>query len=274
MAAPASASGRDGESPEKPQSSIDSELGLARTKSFIAPNGGLRAYLQVLACLLINCMVWGYPATFGVYQLYYREALQLPLAQISWIGSVQVFLTFALCSFSGRLADAGYIRLTIAFGATMTVLGTIFTSIATEYWQIFLAQGLMTGLGLGSQFMPAVTVVTSYFTTKKSFALAVAATGTGFGSIIFPCVIQYLIPRIGFGWAVRCQAFIALFLAIVALLLLRPQLKPRRAGPMVEWAAFKEPPYVLFASGGFLFFWALYFGFFYVSRLILRADVI
>lgn len=69
----------------------------------------------------------------------------------------------------------------------------------------------------------------------------------------------------GFPWAVRCSGFIALCFAIAINLLLRPRLPPRKSGPIMEWAAFREPPYVLFSIGMFLIFWALYFGFFYVS---------
>jgi predicted MFS family arabinose efflux permease len=139
------------------------------------------------------------------------------------------------------------------------------TSLCTEYWQIFLAQGLCTGVGLGLIFMPPMSVINSYFLKNRSSAMAIAATGTGLGSVIFPATIQYLIPRIGFPWAVRCAAFVALSVSVLAVLLLRPQLRPRKAGPLIEWDAFKEGPYLLYILGAFLFFWALYFGYFYVS---------
>jgi MFS family permease len=229
------------------------------------PDGGLVAWTQVLAGNLVNCISWGYPATFGVYQLYYKDSLQLPQAEVSWIGSIQLFLTFLSCTFSGRLADAGYVKQTLAVGGFMVVFGTFMTSIATRYWEIFLAQGVCTGLGLGMMFMPPLTVINSYFKRKRAFALAIAATGTGIGSVIFPATIQYLIPLIGFPWAVRCSALVALFICTVATLVLKPRLKPRKKGPLVEWSAFREPPYVLFIMGSFLIFWPLYFGFFYVS---------
>ncbi|KAL2260634.1 hypothetical protein VTK26DRAFT_5311 [Humicola hyalothermophila] len=232
---------------------------------FQPPDGGLRAWSQVLAGIFLNMMAWGYPATFGVYQLYYRDTLKLPEAQVSWIGSLQVFLAFAMCTVSGRLADAGYVRSTIVAGSFLVVFGTFMTSLCKEYWQIFLAQGLCTGLGLGIIFMPPLSVINSYFKTKRSSALAISATGTGLGSVIFPSTIQYLIPKIGFPWAVRCAGFVALFVSIFALLLLKPQLRPRKSGPLVEWAAFKEGPYLLYTLGAFLFFWALYFGFFYIN---------
>ncbi|KAK4104153.1 MFS general substrate transporter [Parathielavia hyrcaniae] len=229
------------------------------------PDGGLTAWAQVFAAALVNSMSWGYPSMFGVYQLHYRDALQLPDSQISWIGSLQVFLAFSMCTLSGRMADAGYVKTTIAFGSFLVVFGTLMTSLCTEYWQIFLAQGLCTGLGLGIMFMPPISVVNSYFVRKRSLALALAASGTGFGSVIFPATIQYLIPQIGFPWAVRCAAFLALIMSVLAVLILRPRLRPRKSGPLVEWNAFREGPYLLYILGAFLFFWGLYFGFFYIN---------
>lgn len=231
------------------------------------PDGGLVAWMQVLSSHLMNCLAWGYASAFGVYQLYYTETMKLPRSQISWIGSIQIAITFAICTVSGRLSDAGYNRATVIGGSTLAVFGTAMTSLATEYWQILLAQGICTGIGLGLLFMPGVAVVSSYFYKRRSFALAMAATGTGSGSVIFPATVQYLIPRIGFPWAVRCAALVALVICALSLALLRPRLKPRRSGPLVEWGAFKEPPYVLFTLGTFFLFWALYFGFFYVSKL-------
>ncbi|RSM06449.1 hypothetical protein CDV31_009129 [Fusarium ambrosium] len=234
--------------------------------NFNPPDGGFRAWSQVFAGMLINCLAWGYPATFGVYQLHYEETLGLPSSQISWIGSCQTFLTFAFCGPAGRLADAGYTRETVLVGSVLAVLGSFMTSLCTEYWQIFLAQGVCTGIGLALIFMPAVSVVSSYFKAKKAFALAVAAMGTGVGAIVFPATLQYLIPQIGFPWAVRCAAFVALTMAIIANIILKPCLPPRRSGPLVEWDAFRELPYLFFSLGAFLNFYALYFGFFYVSH--------
>jgi MFS family permease len=227
---------------------------------------GLLAWSQVLAGALGNCMSWGNPATFGVYQLHYQETLHLPSSQISWIGSIQVFLTFLLCAVAGRLADAGHTRATVCTGTLLSVLGILATSFATEYWHIFLAQGVCTGLGLGLLFMPCVSVISSYFYRRRPFALALAATGSGFGSVAFPALVQYLTPRIGFPWAVRCHALLALLIAGSECLLLRPRLAGRKKGPLFEWDAFMEPTYFLFAVGTFLFFWVLYFGYFYVRH--------
>ncbi|KAL2114556.1 hypothetical protein VUR80DRAFT_4539 [Thermomyces stellatus] len=229
------------------------------------PDGGMTAWFQVVSNHLMACLAWGYAAAFGVYQTYYTETMGLLHSQISWIGSIQVFLTLAMCTVSGRLSDAGFNHATVTAGCALAVFGTLMTSLATEYWQILLAQGICTGVGLGLLFMPGIAIVSSYFKRRRAFALAVAATGTGTGSVMFPACVQYLIPKVGFPWAVRCAAFVALAVSALAVALMRPRLKPRKSGPLVEWGAFREAPCILFTLGLFIWFWAHYFGFFYVS---------
>lgn len=234
---------------------------------FNPPDGGFTAWSQVVSSHLISAMTWGYAGSFGVFQLHYEQTLHLPSSQISWIGSVQVFLTFGLCAISGRLSDAGYSRPVLITGCVLIVLGTFMTSLARTYWQIFLAQGICTGIGLGIAFMPAVSVCSSYFKKNRSFALTLGTIGTSIGGTVFPATIQYATPHIGFPWAVRCAAFIAMVFSITACVLFKPYL-PARKGALVEWAAFKEMPYLFFSLGAFLNFYAMYFGSFYVRKAL------
>ena len=241
------------------------EVILQEDQAFVPPDGGWLAWSQVLATLLTCTISWGLPSAFGVYQIYYRDTLKLPQSQASWIGSVQFLLTYGICTFSGRLADAGYIRSTMAAGAFLVVLGTFMTSLGSKYWHFFLAQGVCVGVGLGVMFMPPLSVTSSYFRKNRTMALTSAATGTSLGSVVFPAIIQYSIPRVGFGWAVRITGFVALFCMMTAIILIRPQLPPRKSGPIVEWAAFKEVSYALYAIGAFLLYWALFFVAFYIN---------
>ena len=55
--------------------------------------------------------------------------------------------------------------------------------------------------------------------------------------------------------------------------ILRTLITPRKSGPLVGWAAFKEPPYVLFTIGGFLLYWPLLFAFFYVGGLSFHSSI-
>ncbi|MCJ1442327.1 MAG: hypothetical protein MMC23_002821 [Stictis urceolatum] len=230
------------------------------------PDGGLQAWTQAFMAHLVIFNTWGYINSYGVFQNYYTATLHHAPSDISWVGSVQIFLLFFIGTFSGRLTDAGYFRPVFTVGSVVQLLGVFLTSLCTRYWQLFLAQGICTGLGNGLLFCPTLALMPTYFTKNRSVAIGIAASGSATGGMIFPAVIERLLPRIGFAWTVRVIAFIMLFTQCIAYAFLKPRLPPRKTGPLVEWGAFKEPPYALFAVGMFLCFWGLYPAFYYVGE--------
>ena len=81
----------------------------------------------------------------------------------------------------GRAIDAGYLRINLAAGISTTVFGMMMVSVCREYWQFVLAQGVVAGLGSGATFIPSVTVVGTYFSTRRSLAIGIATTGSSVG---------------------------------------------------------------------------------------------
>ena len=231
------------------------------------PDGGWTAWIQVLMAHIIIFNTWGYINSFGVFQVYHVQHLHRPPSDISWVGSIQIFLLFSIGTVSGRASDAGYFKHTFAAGLLMQLLGLFMTSLSKTYWQLFLAQGTCTGVGNGLLFCPSLAVLTTYFLKRRAIAVGLAACGTATGGVVFPLLAQHLLPRIHFGWTVRIMGCIMLVTMIFPLLLMRSRLPPRKAGPLVELAAFKEVPYLLFAIGNSLCFLGLYFTIYYVSTI-------
>ena len=97
------------------------------------PDGGVRAWTQSLCGHLIVCNTWGYISSFGVFQTYYVSALGHPPSDISWIGSVQIFLLFFIGTFSGRATDFGLFKPTIILGSFFMLFGVFMTSLSTRY---------------------------------------------------------------------------------------------------------------------------------------------
>lgn len=120
---------------------------------------------------------------YGVFQTYYSHELAgtSSASAISWIGSTQGFLLCFVGVIIGPLYDLGHSRSLLVVGTCLTLLGIFTTSVCKHYWQLFLAQGLTMGLGMGCLFLPGVTVVSQYFSTKKAFATGIASLGTGIG---------------------------------------------------------------------------------------------
>ncbi|KAE8144875.1 major facilitator superfamily domain-containing protein [Aspergillus avenaceus] len=236
------------------------------------PDGGFLAWSQVALGHLVIFNTWGYINSFGVFQTYYAETLGHPPSDISWVGSIQIFLLFFIGTFSGRATDAGYFKAILTLGAVLELFCIFMTSLSTNYWQLFLSQGIGQGIGCGLMFCPTIALIPTYFSTKRSIAMGIVASGSATGGLVFPAVVMRLLPQIGYEWTMRILGFISLATLLPCLIFLKQRLPPRQSGPLVEWTAFKEPSYALFTIGMFLNFWGLYVGFFYVGSF--ARDVI
>ena len=128
----------------------------------------------------------GLANSFGVFETFYQISL-LPLEtpdNISWIGSLQVFLLFLGGLAAGPIFDRGSLRTLLALGTLFICFGMFMTSICYEYWHFLLAQGLVIGLGFGCLFLPTVTIVAQYFTTKKAIAFGITSLGGSIGTVM------------------------------------------------------------------------------------------
>lgn len=121
------------------------------------------------------------------------------------------------------------------------------------------------GIGSGLIFCPSVALLTSYFARRRSLAIAITASGSATGGIVYPVLVQQLLPKIGFGWTMRVIGLITAVTLTPGFFFLRQRIPPRRTGPFFELQAFREPAYSLYAVAMFLNFWALYIAFFYVG---------
>lgn len=229
------------------------------------PDGGIQAWTQVAMGWIVIFTTWGYINSFGSFQTYYTEHLPQSPSAISWIGSVQTWLTFFIGAFSGRLLDAGFFVHTLVIGAILQLLGIFLMSISTSYWHLMLTQGVLTGLGGGIFFTPSLALVATYFDRRRGLAVGLATTGNSAGGIVYPIVVRQLLPKLGFAWTARTLGFLNLGCLALVVALMRPRLPPRKSGPVIDWVAFREPVYMAYVGGLFFFVWAVYYTFYYLG---------
>ena len=230
------------------------------------PDGGVQAWTVVVMCHIAGFNTWGFLNSFGVLQSFYVSHLNQSPSDISWIGSIQAFLLFFISAFSGRLSDAGYFHQTIFLGTALQILGIFSASFTKTYWQLLLSQGVCVGIGGGLVFVPALSLVGTYFSKRQSLALSICACGNSVGGLFYAAILQNVLPRLGLAWALRVIGFVFVATMIPANFLLKPRKIKRSAGPIVEWPAFKEPPYSFFACGMFLSMVGMWVPVFYVSE--------
>jgi MFS family permease len=266
-------------SPETVRPSAILHLGRQKQTAYDVgppPDGGLVAWTQVLMSHLINFNAFGYMLSFGIFQGYYTDAAGYSPSDVSWVGTIGLFLAYFISGFSGHALDAGHYRTILVCGLTLQLIGVFTTSVSTAYWQLFLSQGICSGIGNGLLFCPAVALVSTYFSRRRrAAAVSLVACGGGTGGMVFPAIAQSLLPKIGFAWTVRAMGFVMLFNAVFVLLFSRTRLPPRKSGPLIDWDSLRESSYVSFCVGVFFVFWGLFFAYYYIrpfSRGTLHAS--
>lgn len=237
------------------------------------PNGGTVAWLQVLAGFFMFFNSWGLLNAFGAFQVYYTTELipESNNSTVAWIGSIQAFLTCCITIFAGPLFDRGHAKSIVYFGSFMVVFGLMMASLGSEYYQLLLAQGFCIGIGAGCIFIVSVAIIPQYFSTKRAFAIGIAASGSSLGGVIYPIVFHELQPMVGYGWATRIMGFIALATLSVPCACIRLRVLPLPRKTIIDFSGFKELPFALFCLASFVGFIGLYVPFFFVSEFASSA---
>jgi MFS family permease len=86
---------------------------------------------------------------------------------------------------------------------------------------------------------------------------------------LYPVLLNNVIERApGFAWAVRAVAFMDLGLLVVANLIMRTRLPPKKKqenGDSLAKEVLTDVPYMIFSLGTFLVFWGVFVPFFYLQ---------
>ncbi|KAJ6783646.1 hypothetical protein PWT90_06989 [Aphanocladium album] len=193
-----------------------------------APDGGLTAWMALLSSWCMLFCTFGMINCIGTFQGYYQEVYlrEYSPSTVSWIPSLQIFIAYVTNPFTGRLYDVYGPRALVIAGTVLEVLGLMTTSLATKYYQILLAQGLCTSLGMSALYVPATALVASWFDRRRGLAYGLATSGSSFGGVVLPVLIARLVPRVGFPWALRAAAFLILALLLFANATVKSRLPP------------------------------------------------
>lgn len=269
-------------SPEKkhldPEAQLDSETTAkpAISSADPPPNGGLRAWLHVLGAFMLWFNTMGIWNAFGVFQTYYEsgQLFTRSSSDISWIGSIRSFMLFFIGVFVRPFYDRGYLRMLLVIGSFGVVFGHMMLSLCTEYWQVLLAQGFCEGIGAGCLFVPSMSVLPTYFSTKIGLAIGLGSSGASIGGIIYPVVLSRLIDRIGFAWSVRVMGFIILGTLLIPILFMRMRVRPPKPRAFIEGSAFTDVLFMIFTVATFIGFMGFSINLTYISYVAAERQMI
>lgn len=238
----------------------ESELKDATSTLPPPPDGGLIAWLQVLAAFLGNFNSWGVINAFGVYQEYYQTEFLIDRSpfQISWIISLAGALLLFGSNFFGGFVDLGYMKIMCLGASLLQFAALMLLSWSKTYAEVILTQGLFVGLMSSLLFILTITTVSPYFSKKRPIAIGIGAAGSSLGGTVYSCMGRRLITTVGFGWSTRIIAFVELATTGVMFLCLKRRLPPTPRKAFVAFECFTELPFMLYSVGNTLGFIGLY----------------
>ncbi|KAE8358145.1 major facilitator superfamily domain-containing protein [Aspergillus caelatus] len=212
---------------------------------------------------------FGWCSGIGLFQDYYQRNQLKAYSPtiIAWINSLGFFLMY----FGACLVGPLTIRLgpmpVIVVGSTLHVAGLLGTSFSSRLYQIILLQGILSPLGVSAVFFVNVQILNRWFRGRQSLVTAISACGTSIGGVIFPLMIKYLLPKIGFGWTMRCVVLIIFLLLTITTMCIKsppanpiPQPQPSSASQNNRrWSTILRDRNLLLTISGISFLCSTYF---------------
>jgi MFS family permease len=216
--------------------------------------------------------------TYGVFQSYHTATLSIgSVSAVSWIGSLQAFLLLVIAPACGKLCDAGYPQHVTRLGTSLIVIGLLACSFwSSSYVAILLLQGVITGIGLGCLFTPAMAVLPPYFVRYRAFAIGVAAAGAGFGGVLYPIIVRVVLDKHGYNWSMRALMFLVLLTQIFPCAITKRKSSiPKRALDLkiLELSHLEDRRFTAYCAGLFLIFLGLYVPYFFIVSWVAGADL-
>lgn len=175
---------------------------------------------------------------------------------------------------TGPMFDAGYFRALVIFAAFLLPFGLMMTSLATEYWQLILSQGICIGLAAGCLFVPSVAILPQYFHRKRGLANGLAASGSSIGGVVYPIMLDQLQKKVGIAWATRALGFVCFGTICISVAIMRSRFKPKEKRKLYQLSALKEPAFTLFAIAMFMGFLGFYNFLFYVQSYAIETGIV
>ncbi|KAF2636807.1 MFS general substrate transporter [Massarina eburnea CBS 473.64] len=221
--------------PQSSATTLDPEIESQRvqadeaTGGFSLPptDGGKDAWLFLFACFMLEGLIWGFAASYGIFQEHYSS--HAPFAgerNIAVVGAcamgimyMAIVPMFALLKSYPRLrawaTPAGLVIMGLSLG-----LGSLSNTVT----QLIISQGIMYSIGGGLAWTPILFYIEEWWVRRRGFAYGATMAGLGLSGAIMPMVLQWLLARYGFRTTLRVCALSFVVLNFPILFFFKPRL--------------------------------------------------
>ena len=177
--------------------------------------------MVVTAGFFLILVLYGSYYSFGVFLKPMITDLGWTRAMTAGVVSVYMVVHGVSSVITGSLSDKYGPRLIVGFCTLIVAIGYIMISCVKIPQHLYVYFGLMVGTGMGAAYVPPVAAVTRWFTSKSGLAIGIVASGVGFGQMIYPPLVRYLISSYDWRTAFVIMGVIIGAIGLPAALLLK-----------------------------------------------------
>ncbi|KAG8445941.1 hypothetical protein GDO86_013708 [Hymenochirus boettgeri] len=182
------------------------------------PDGGW-GWVVAVSFFFVEVFTYGVIKSFGVFFneliVYFDESN----SRISWIVSICVFVLTFTAPLSTILSNRFGHRPVVMTGGILISAGMIGASFARSVVEMYVAIGVVSGLGYCLTFLPTVTILSQYFDRRRSLVTAIASTGECFAVFAFAPAITALNDLIGWRYCLLIVGALQLNIVVCGSLL-------------------------------------------------------
>ncbi|XP_036307283.1 monocarboxylate transporter 7 isoform X2 [Pipistrellus kuhlii] len=208
------------------------------------PDGGW-GWAVAVSFFFVEVFTYGVIKSFGVFFTDLMDSFEESNSKISWIISICVFFLTFTAPLSTVLSSRFGHRPVVMAGGLLVSAGMVAASFSQKVYHMYVAIGIVSGLGYCFSFLPALTILSQYFDKRRSIVTAAASTGECFAMFAFAPAFTALKENIGWRHSLLLVGLLQLNIVLCGALL-RPILitgpgSPKTAGQETA----KEVQYML-----------------------------
>ncbi|CAH1104586.1 unnamed protein product [Psylliodes chrysocephalus] len=163
----------------------------SETSEYDAPDGGYGWVIVAVSFLAIT-VVDGVINSFGIFLSEFVKEFKVSEGKIAWVGSILAGVPLLVGPIASVLTNKFGCRTTCAIGSLITSAALSLSVFCTNV-PLLMTTYCGAGIGLGLILLPSIVFVGYYFESKRALATGISLSGSGFGTIIFPPLVNHLL---------------------------------------------------------------------------------
>ncbi|XP_038846842.1 monocarboxylate transporter 7-like [Salvelinus namaycush] len=188
---------------------------------YTAPPDGGWGWVVAVSFFLVEVFTYGVIKSLGIFLQDLMEEFGESNSRVSWIISICVFVMAFTAPLASVMTNRFGFQTVVMIGGLLVSIGTIASGFTRSINEMYITIGLFAGLGYCLTFLPTITLLSQYFSHRRSLVTAVASTGESFS--VFALAPAFSALRDCIGWRYTLVVIGALQgIIIICGVLLRP----------------------------------------------------